>query len=350
MKWGNEVSSPFRILNGTRQGSVLSPALFSVYIDDMIQDLRKLGLGCYMGGLWIGACGFADDLILLSPGRKGMQKMLEVCEKYASQHSLQFSTDPNPSKSKSKCIFMTGTRRRHKERPAPLKLYGVDLPWVESATHLGHELHQACNMNYDSKCKRARFIDNSTAVREMFKFAKPGQVLHAVQVYCCDMYGSMLWDLFGDQAGQFYRCWNTCVKLCWNVPRSTHTYFIDNLLATEFRTVRQQVMSRYAGFYQSLLNSPSREVAIVSRMVGRNVSTNTGSNLFNISKEFNMDIHRTTPFKLKMSILSSTSQVPSMDQWRLPLLSQYLQIREGLELLCEDTSYIQELINNLCST
>ena len=74
VKWGNEVSSPFRILNGTRQGSVLSPALFSVYIDDMIQDLRKLGLGCYMGGLWIGACGFADDLILLSPGRKGMQK------------------------------------------------------------------------------------------------------------------------------------------------------------------------------------------------------------------------------------------------------------------------------------
>ena len=166
VKWGNEVSSPFRILNGTRQGSVLSPALFSVYIDDMIQDLRKLGLGCYMGGLWIGACGFADDLILLSPGRKGMQKMLEVCEKYASQHSLQFSTDPNPSKSKSKCIFMTGTRRRHKERPAPLKLYGVDLPWVESATHLGHELHQDCNMNYDSKCKRARFIDNRTAVRE----------------------------------------------------------------------------------------------------------------------------------------------------------------------------------------
>ena len=228
--------------------------------------------------------------------------MILACQNYGVKHNLIFSTDPNPSKSKSKCIFMTGTRLRHVKKPAHLKLYGVDLPWVESATHLGHELHQDCNMNYDSKCKRARFIDNSTAVREMFKFATPGQVLHAVQVFCCDMYGSMLWDLFGDQAGQFYRCWNTCVKLCWNVPRSTHTYFIDNLLATEFRTMRQQVMSRYAGFYQSLLNSPSREVATVSRMVGRNVSTNTGSNLFNISKELNMDIHRTTPLKLKMSI------------------------------------------------
>ena len=138
--------------------------------------------------------------------------------------------------------------------------------------------------------------------------------------------------------------------MCYNIPRSTHTYFIDNLLAKEFVTIRQQVMSRYAGFYQSLLNSPSREVATVSRMVGRNVSTNTGSNLYNIAKETGIDIHRTTPSRLKMSIMSSTSQVPSMDQWRLPLLSQYLQIREGLELLCEDTTYIQELINNLCST
>ena len=94
----------------------------------MIQKLRKLGLGCYMGGLWIGACGFADDLLLLAPGRKGMEKMLEVCEEYASQHSLQFSTDPNPSKSKSKCIFMTGTRLRHVKKPAHLKLDGVDLP------------------------------------------------------------------------------------------------------------------------------------------------------------------------------------------------------------------------------
>ena len=158
VKWGGEKSGTFIIVNGTRQGSVLSPALFSVYIDELIGELRKVGLGCHMAGLWVGACGFADDIILLAPGRSAMAKMLSVCEDYARKNNLHFSTDPNPSKSKSKCVFMTGPRLRNIPKPAPLQLYGVDLPWVASATHLGHKLHQDCSMDYDSKCKRGRFI------------------------------------------------------------------------------------------------------------------------------------------------------------------------------------------------
>ena len=37
-------SIQFSITNGTRQGSVLSPLLLSVYLDDLIAKLRNLGL------------------------------------------------------------------------------------------------------------------------------------------------------------------------------------------------------------------------------------------------------------------------------------------------------------------
>ena len=50
-------------------------------------------------------------------------------------------------------------------------------------THLGHELHQSCNMDFDAKCKRADFIDKSTDIRMMFSFAHPHQVLTAVSTY-----------------------------------------------------------------------------------------------------------------------------------------------------------------------
>ena len=43
-------SESFRLTNGTRQGSVISPVLFSVYLDDLLKELRQLNLGCHIGG------------------------------------------------------------------------------------------------------------------------------------------------------------------------------------------------------------------------------------------------------------------------------------------------------------
>jgi hypothetical protein len=83
--------------------------------------------------------------------------MLKVIEDYAGKNNLDFSTDPDPEKSKSKCIFMQGNIRHPK--PVNLKLYGVDLPWVKTATHLGYDLSGDCNMEKDMKCKRREFIN-----------------------------------------------------------------------------------------------------------------------------------------------------------------------------------------------
>ena len=75
--------------------------------------------------------------------------MLEISEKYAKKLNLVFSTDPNPSKSKSKSIQRTGPELCHLPKPVALKLYGEDLPWVSHATHLGHELHENANMDFN---------------------------------------------------------------------------------------------------------------------------------------------------------------------------------------------------------
>ena len=98
-----------------KQGSVLSPALFLFYMDDLFVLLRKSGAGCHLGGVFAGSVGYADDLLLLSPSRSGMEKMLRICEQYAMDTNLhKYSTHPDPVKSKSKCIFMSGHMKAKK--------------------------------------------------------------------------------------------------------------------------------------------------------------------------------------------------------------------------------------------
>ena len=204
-------------------------------------------------------------------------------------------------------------------------------------------------MNYDCKLKRAKFIDRSVTIREAFNFAKPEQVLKAIQVHCFDFYGGMLWDLYSDQAGQLYRSWNTCCKLVWDLPRQTHGYFIDNLLSCGYQSLRAQVLSRYANFVRTLLASPCKEVAVVSRIAGMDVSSNMGKNLLNIKLETGFCPSVSPSFKIK-SFFGTPSIVPESQQWRLPLLLEYLGLREVQQNNLSRTDYIDSLIRSLCIT
>ena len=53
--------------NGVRQGSILSPHLFAVYLDGLLIDLSESGVGCHWGCSFAGAFGYADDIVLLAP-------------------------------------------------------------------------------------------------------------------------------------------------------------------------------------------------------------------------------------------------------------------------------------------
>ena len=69
-----------------------------------------------------------------------MQLMLDTGQFFAAKYNLKFSTDPNPENSKTKCIFVCG-KSGARRKLANLILDGKQLPWVESAIHLGHFLH-----------------------------------------------------------------------------------------------------------------------------------------------------------------------------------------------------------------
>ena len=110
VKWGDSKSRQMKISNGTRQGAILSPIFWAVYADPLLQRLRDLGLGAHVAGLFMGAVCYADDVLLIAPTRSAMQRMLYEMEAFADESNITFSTNALPSKSKSKCIFVTGKK------------------------------------------------------------------------------------------------------------------------------------------------------------------------------------------------------------------------------------------------
>ena len=174
VRWGRGcTSATFGIKNGTRQGSVASPAFRSVYLDPLFSLLQKAGIGCHLAGMFMGAVGYADDIILMAPSRDAAMKMLRICEMFAAENNIKFLTDPDPSKSKSKVIYVTGKQGGGLQKPVPLQLCGRALPWVARAEHLGHALSEDGTMKQDAREKRAHFIDSSEKIHETFSFAHP---------------------------------------------------------------------------------------------------------------------------------------------------------------------------------
>ena len=261
---------------------------------------------------------YADDVLLIAPTRNAMQRMLLEIENFAAASNIDFSTDPLPSKSKSKCIFVTG-KKRHLERPAPLFLCGRELPYVKQADHLGNIITDQGNMEQDAATKRALFIQSAVQIREQFKFAAPAEIIKAMKVYSNSFYGSNLWDLDGERAHQVYTAWNSAVKVVWGCPLQTRSYFLHETLYCGYSSAKTDILCRYPRFFQSLLNSPGRELRVISRIVSRDVRSTTGKNLALIRDLTGLNPWEARVQQLRQKLsLSETVKVPENDKWRAP--------------------------------
>jgi len=86
--------------NGVKQGGVISPVLFCIYIDKLLLELSKSGFGCFIGEVFLEALVYADDIVLLAPTHRAMQNMLVLCNKYANEYHVVFNAK------KSKCLYI----------------------------------------------------------------------------------------------------------------------------------------------------------------------------------------------------------------------------------------------------
>lgn len=128
VSWQGKRSYAFGVRNGVKQGGVLSPILFCIYIDELLDRLKSAGFGCYFGSMFMGVLAYADDI--LTPTRYGLRKLLCI----SSEFSINYNVIFNPEMSKLLYFSADGVQRDH----LPLQWSGQNIFVSEYGIHLGH--------------------------------------------------------------------------------------------------------------------------------------------------------------------------------------------------------------------
>ena len=119
----------FSSLKGVRQGDVISPQLFNLYVNDVPLCFNRKD-GVELDNKMINCLMFADDIILLSNSPEGLQNSMNNLQHYCKNWELQVNLD------KSKIVVFNKGNRMTTE-----KFYFEDtlLENVKSYTYLGVE-------------------------------------------------------------------------------------------------------------------------------------------------------------------------------------------------------------------
>lgn len=187
--------------------------------------------------------GYADDVILLAPSLDAMTKMLDICVQFAEEHGLTF----NAKKTQAICF----SQKKH-EPKSKIKFMEEELAWRDSVNHLGHFLDCQMNMKQDLKVKLSRFIRKAHELFQCHGYADPRAKLKLISVFDMDFYGSNLWDLYGGISTKLFNQWNVLVRKCWNLPRSSHSYLVENLCNEHLSSILRQ---RQVSFEERLKQS-----------------------------------------------------------------------------------------------
>lgn len=277
VQWCGVTTDYFLAINGVKQGGVLSPVLFCVYIDGLLTALTNAGVGCFIGDNFVGALAYADDIVLLAPSASALRKMLVICDQYANEYSISFNA------SKSKClVLLPGNRRFLRDYLTNYTFYIGNNPieYVDSFEHLGHVITNQLTDNADILKRRYDFIGKVNNVLCFFSKLKPCIKYKLFQSYCMNMYGCELWSLSNDQINDFCVTWRKSLRRVWGLPYNTHCYLLP--LLSRCLPLLDEICRRSLNFINVCLNHGSNLVRAVAKyglqyglqnsFLGRNVA------------------------------------------------------------------------------
>ena len=85
IKWHGQLSEKFSIQQGVRQGSILSPHLYKMYVNPLLEELKRSAIGAHIGTIYVGTLAVADDFLFLSNCPDELQVMLNLSGSFSGE-------------------------------------------------------------------------------------------------------------------------------------------------------------------------------------------------------------------------------------------------------------------------
>ena len=186
VRWGSSLSTGFRVTNGVRQGGVLSPLLFNVYINDLSIQLSQTGIGGSIDGKFVNHMIYADDLCVISLSSSGLQSLLNICTDYCQLHDLTFNAK------KSVCMFFRSSVNKQCGL-ADTFISGTMCEFANEVKYLGVMINSSLKTTIDVKRQTRNFYSRANLLIRNFRHCTDNVKCYLFQSYCTSMYCCQLW-------------------------------------------------------------------------------------------------------------------------------------------------------------
>ena len=174
VKWADSFSQWYQVTAGVRQGGVLSPNFYCLYVDELVSILESLNVGCYILEIFMASLMYADDMALLAPSTKGLQLLLDQCSKYCREWDICLN------EKKSKLLYF-GKRCSSIYNPS---LNDKPLEWVDSWTYLGVDVVSGKHFGCSATARIKKFYRCANGIFRVEGRSDDETMLRLVESHC----------------------------------------------------------------------------------------------------------------------------------------------------------------------
>ena len=213
VRWSGILSHGFHVANGVRQGGILSPCLFNVYMDDLSIALSACSTGCCVSNTIMNHFMYADDLVIFSPSSVGLRALISVCEKYGISHEIRFNY-------KKSAIMICRGQFMKNVCPPLYTLNGEIIKEVDSVRYLGHIISSNGKDDKDIMRQCQQLYARGNVLLRKFHMCSMDVKVKLFNTYCSPMYTAQLW--WNHTVYSFHRlnvCYNNILRRLLRRPR-----------------------------------------------------------------------------------------------------------------------------------